>query len=165
MQRPTPSEHTAEPGAPGIDLRRPARRPWHERGVWPVVAVVAIGGVLGACARYAAALLWPTAADGFPWTTLGVNAVGCALIGVLIVAVSDIFTAHPLVRPFLGTGVLGGFTTFSTYTVDVARLLRAGHPATGLAYAAATVTVALVAVTVAAKTTRRVAAALPGRTT
>lgn len=163
MRRPDPLVHAAEPGGPALDLRRPGARPG--RGVWPVVGVVAVGGVLGACARYAAALLWPTPAGAFPWTTLGVNAAGCALIGVLVVAVTDVFTAHPLVRPFLGTGVLGGFTTFSTYTVDIARLLRDGRAATALAYAVATVAAALVSVAVAAAATRRVAGGLPGRTT
>lgn len=154
---------TAEPVPPDIDLRAPAP-PGSGREQWPVLAVVSVGGALGACARYGAALVWPTSAGAFPWTTLAVNALGCALIGVLMVAVTDIVAAHPLVRPFLGTGVLGGFTTLSTYTVDIARLLRDGHPATALTYAAATLAAALAAVWAAATATRRVAARIPGRT-
>ncbi len=76
-----------------------------------MVAVIAGGGVLGSLARYAAGLWWPTGTGRFPWTTLGVNAVGCALISVLLVLVTDVFSVHRLVRPLLGTGVLGGFTT------------------------------------------------------
>ncbi|WP_055564247.1 fluoride efflux transporter CrcB [Streptomyces atriruber] len=123
------------------------------------VAVVAAGGGIGAVARYAAAVEWPAASDGFPWTTLVVNAAGCAAIGVLMVLVTEVGTAHPLVRPFLGTGVLGGFTTFSTYAVDIERLVRGGHARTGLAYLALTLVAALAAVWAAAWTTRRVAAA------
>ncbi|MFD4258131.1 fluoride efflux transporter FluC [Streptomyces sp. NPDC058534] len=112
----------------------------------PVVAVVALGGGAGAAARYAAALWWPTRSGGFPWTTFWVNVAGCAVMGVLMVAVTEVWDVHRLVRPFFGTGVLGGFTTFSTYAVDIRGLLADGHPRTGLAYLAATPLAALTAV-------------------
>ncbi|MFF5758829.1 fluoride efflux transporter CrcB [Streptomyces longwoodensis] len=125
-------------------------------GQLPVVGVVAVGGGLGALARYAAAQGWPTAQGGFPWTTFWVNVVGCAVIGVFLVLTSEVLTAHRLVRPFFGTGVLGGFTTFSTYAVDLQRLFDAGHARTALAYLAATPCAALTAVWLAATATRRV---------
>jgi len=125
-------------------------------GQAPVVAVVAVGGAIGACARYGAALLWPAQTGGFPWTTFWVNVVGCAVIGVFMVVVTEVWAVHPLVRPFFGTGVLGGFTTFSTYAVDIQKLIDHGHPGTGLAYLAATLLAALTAVTLAATATRRV---------
>jgi fluoride exporter len=136
--------------------RAPARRPspWHGQG--PVVAVVAVGGGIGATARYGASLLWPTDATGFPWTTLWVNVVGCFVIGLFMVVITDVWAAHRLVRPFFGTGVLGGFTTFSTYAVDIQRLVDAGHPRTGLAYLAATLCAALTAVWLCVAATRRV---------
>lgn len=84
-----------------------------------VVAVVAAGGGTGAAGRYGAGFLWPSGAAAFPWTTLLVNVIGCALIGVLLVLTFEVCVAHRLVRPFLGTGVLGGFTTFSIYAADV----------------------------------------------
>jgi CrcB protein len=121
-----------------------------------VVAVVALGGAAGATARYAASLLWPTADGAFPWTTLLVNVAGCVLIGVFMVVVTDVWAAHRLVRPFVGTGVLGGFTTFSTYAVGVQRLVAEGRPGTGLAYLAVTVCAAVAAVWGAARLTRRV---------
>jgi CrcB protein len=124
----------------------------------PVVAVVALGGAAGASARYGASLVWPTPADGFPWTTLGVNTVGCALIGVLMVVVGRVRSAHRLVRPFLGTGVLGGFTTFSAYALDVRRLVEGDRVAAGLAYLFLTPSAALAAVGTAAWLTRRVLA-------
>ncbi|MFD0055222.1 fluoride efflux transporter FluC [Streptomyces sp. NPDC127168] len=121
----------------------------------PVVAVVALGGGAGAAARYAAALWWPTRSGGFPWTTFWVNVAGCAAMGVLMVAVTEVWDVHRLVRPFLGTGVLGGFTTFSTYAADIRGLLADGHPGTGLAYLAATPLTTLTAVWLASWAARR----------
>ncbi|MFD4523590.1 fluoride efflux transporter CrcB [Streptomyces sp. NPDC058470] len=133
----------------------PARQvsPWQGQG--PVVATVALGGAIGATARYAVSLLWPSPAGGFPWTTFWVNVVGCAVIGVFMVAVTEVWAVHRLVRPFFGTGVLGGFTTFSTYAVDIQKLLDEGNPATGLAYLAATLLAALAAVWLAMVASRR----------
>ncbi|MEW1752697.1 CrcB family protein [Streptomyces angustmyceticus] len=127
-----------------MDERGRGAAPWQGQG--PVIGVVAAGGAIGATARYGAALLWPTASGAFPWTTLAVNAVGCALMGVLMVVITEVRAAHRLVRPFLGTGVLGGFTTFSTYAVDIQRLVAGGRAAAALAYLAGTVLVALAAV-------------------
>ncbi|MEE1761679.1 MULTISPECIES: fluoride efflux transporter CrcB [unclassified Streptomyces] len=152
-----PAPQLDGPDAPVPDPPRPA--PWH--GQAPVVAVVAVGGATGAVARYAAALLWPTGTTGFPWTTFCVNVVGCFVIGLLMVAITEKWTVHRLVRPFFGTGVLGGFTTFSTYAVDIQRLIEEGRPATALAYLAATLLAALTAVWVAAATARRVLPAGP----
>ncbi|MFC9588430.1 fluoride efflux transporter CrcB [Streptomyces sp. NPDC056944] len=113
----------------------------------PVVAVVAAGGSLGAVARYGASLVWPTPDGAFPWTVLTVNATGCAVLGVLMVLLTETTTApHPLLRPFLGTGFCGGFTTFSTYSLDTQRLLSAGDPARGLLYLGGTLFTALAAV-------------------
>jgi fluoride exporter len=123
-----------------------------------IVAVVSVGGVLGALARYGAGLLWPTAAGSFPWTTLAINVIGCGVMGCLSVAVTEGRPAHHLVRPFLGTGVLGGFTTFSTYCVDIEQLIDHGEAATSLAYLAATIAAAMAAVTTGAWLTRRVLA-------
>jgi CrcB protein len=142
---------TESPSAP----TRTARRP-DVRGQTPVVAVVALGGALGAGARYALSLGWPAHPGQFPWATFWTNVVGCAVIGVFMVVITDVWAAHRLVRPFFGTGVLGGFTTFSTYTVDIQKLVDSGHPRTGLAYLAATLLAALTAVWLAVAATRRV---------
>ncbi|MGR7003404.1 fluoride efflux transporter CrcB [Yinghuangia aomiensis] len=115
-------------------------------GLPAIVAVVALGGAIGAAARFGAGRLWPTAHGAFPWTTFAVNAVGCAVIGVFLVVVTELYQAHPLVRPFFGTGVLGGFTTFSTYAVDIERLVKADRPAIAVAYLAGTLVTALVCV-------------------
>lgn len=78
-----------------------------------VPAAVAAGGALGASARY---LVLNASVERTPLAVLLVNVLGCFLMGVLVAATED-GSAPPLVRPFLGTGVLGGFTTVSTYAV------------------------------------------------
>ncbi|MGW4895629.1 fluoride efflux transporter CrcB [Kitasatospora sp. NPDC004240] len=153
---------TSDGTLPAQEAPPAARRPPVLRGQGPVVAVVAAGGAIGAVARYGAGLLRPEAPGAFPWTTFAVNAVGCALIGVLLVAVTEGRPAHPLVRPFLGTGVLGGFTTFSTYAVDIRRLLVEGRPGPGLAYLGGTLLAAMFAVWAAAGLTRRLLLGGPG---
>ncbi|MFF9479302.1 fluoride efflux transporter CrcB [Streptomyces sp. NPDC014733] len=144
-----------DPVDPDAGARPPARRRNPLSGQGAVIGVVSLGGVVGACARYGASLLWPTPSGGFPWTTLAVNSLGCAVIGVFMVLISEVRSAHRLVRPFFGTGVLGGFTTFSTYAVEIQRLIADGRARTGLAYLALTVVAALVSVTLAATVTRR----------
>jgi CrcB protein len=114
-------------------------------GQGPALAAVAAGGVLGALARYAIGLGLPHSPGTFPLATFLINVAGCLLIGVLIVVITEWTTAHPLVRPFLVTGVLGGFTTFSTYAVDTGELLRAGLAATACAYLVGTLAAALAA--------------------
>ncbi|WP_043266060.1 CrcB family protein [Streptomyces sp. CT34] len=135
-----------------MDERARRAAPW--RGEWPVIGAVAVGGAIGAAARYGAALIWPTGPGAFPWTTLAVNVSGCALMGVLMVLITEVWTAHRLLRPFLGTGILGGFTTFSTYVVDIERLVEAHRVAAAPAYLAATLLAALAAVTAAMTATR-----------
>ncbi|GAA1808772.1 hypothetical protein GCM10009835_29770 [Planosporangium flavigriseum] len=128
-------------GSPFAAARRPPA------GVpWAVLGAVAAGGAVGALARYALGVALPTRAPGFPWTTLLVNVSGCLLMGVLMVLVSDVWTGRRLLRPFLGTGLLGGYTTFSTYIVDAQHLMLAGAVGTALAYLVATVLSALAAV-------------------
>lgn len=155
-----PSSTVAPMGRPdshvlaGPAVSAPRRAPVL-RGHLPAVAVVSLGGGLGAAGRYGASLLWPTGAAEFPWTTLAVNALGCAVIGVFMVVITEFQPAHRLVRPFFGTGVLGGFTTFSTYAVDVERLVRRHEAPTALAYLTATVVAALLCVWAASAATRR----------
>ncbi|MFC3386424.1 fluoride efflux transporter FluC [Couchioplanes azureus] len=107
-----------------------------------VLAAVSAGGVVGALARHGIAVAWPHEPAGFAWATWIVNVTGCFLIGVLMVLIRRFRPEQRLLRPFWGVGVLGGYTTFSTATVDV---LRAA-PGTALTYLAATLVGALAAV-------------------
>ncbi|MEU8716930.1 fluoride efflux transporter CrcB [Streptomyces sp. NPDC001414] len=130
---------------------------WRASGA-AVVAVVAAGGVLGAESRYAASRLWPQGPGVFPLTTFAVNVTGCAVIGVVLVLLSDMRAPSRLLRPFLATGVLGGFTTFSTFALDSRQLIDDGHPGTALLNVCGTLAAALAAVTLAAVGTRRLLA-------
>ncbi|MGW2156029.1 fluoride efflux transporter FluC [Nonomuraea sp. NPDC001699] len=131
---------------PDVDLHVPAQRGELARVPIATPAVIAAGGVLGALARYAVLTAFPVPPGGFAWPTLAVNVSGCLLIGLLMVAITEIWQVHPLTRPFLGVGVLGGFTTFSTSIADAQGALAAGAPRTALAYLAVTLVTALVAV-------------------
>ena len=133
------------PAGSGMNVRvprRPAGRGWTRR---LLLAVISAGGALGALGRYAVTEAFPAEAGGFPWATFAINVIGCLLIGVLMVLLTDVWAGRRLIRPFLGVGVLGGFTTFSTYVVDIQRLVDVGAAGTGLAYLAGTLTAALAA--------------------
>ncbi|MFD3591677.1 fluoride efflux transporter CrcB [Nocardia sp. NPDC058640] len=119
-----------------------------------VLAAVSLGGGLGATARYAIGHFWPVPAGRFPWSTLTVNVLGCFAIGVLMVMITEVFEAPKLVRPFLGIGVLGGFTTFSTYSLEIRGLLDSGAIGTAISYLGVTVFAALGAVAVGMIATR-----------
>ena len=121
-----------------------------------ILLVIALGGALGAAARYGLARAIPHSPGDFPWSTLLTNVSGCLAIGVLLVLVVEHLPTSRLVRPFFGTGLLGGFTTFSTYAVDTRALLAAGRPAVAAAYLFGTLSLGLVAVLVGLRATERV---------
>jgi CrcB protein len=108
-----------------------------------LLSVVSLGGVLGALARYGLQAAYPHKAGQFDWAVLAINASGCLLIGIIAVMITARPGTHRLVRPFLVTGMLGGYTTFSTYVVDIQRALVAGAPRTALLYGIATLATAL----------------------
>jgi len=93
--------------------------------------LVILGGGLGAAARYllTLALIHPR----FPYATVGINLAGSLLLGVLLGASTHRDVPSVLVTT-LGTGVLGGFTTFSTFSVEAADLFRGGRPLAAAAY-------------------------------
>lgn len=122
-----------------------------------VVAAVAAGGVLGAEARHLLTVTAPAAGGGWPWTTFWINVTGCLLIGVLYTVLADVVAhPHPLLRPFLGAGVLGGYTTFSSWSVETVQLLDHGAPGTALGYALASPLAAVLACGLAVAATRRI---------
>lgn len=130
---------------PDVDLRMPAERRELRPRVWPVLVAISAGGVAGAVGRHLIGLLLAGPAGGFGWATLVVNVSGCLLIGVLMVLVEQMWASRRLPRPFLGVGVLGGFTTFSGYVQDV-HLMVTAAAGTALVYLAATLAAALLAV-------------------
>jgi CrcB protein len=119
-----------------------------------VLAVIALGGGLGSLARYGVAHGLPTGGGRFPWSTFIVNAVGCALIGVLAVFVSDVWPAGRYARPFLGVGILGGFTTYSTMMLDLRTLAASADWLVAEVYLAGSLAVGITGVWVGVVGTR-----------
>ncbi len=93
---------------------------------------VALGGALGASARYGVGLLLQRPSLSVPLATLAVNALGCLLAGACM-SWSERHQLAPSLRVFLLTGALGGFTTFSAFGVETIALQRAGKPGLALA--------------------------------
>jgi CrcB protein len=100
----------------------------------PTVMVVTLGGGVGSVLRYGIGNVVHPPHDGFPIATLLINLSGALLLGALVVAVTEVWRVHPLLRPALGTGLLGGYTTFSTFALET-RSLPAG---VAVSYVAAT---------------------------
>ncbi|THV40540.1 fluoride efflux transporter FluC [Glycomyces buryatensis] len=140
-------------------MSEPPRPPvGHVLRATPVSALVAVsaGGAIGALGRYGLTRAFPSDPSEFDLATFTANAAGGLLIGVLMVVVTEVAPGGRLVRPFLGVGVLGGFTTFSTYIVDIGRAANAGDTALAVAYAFATMAVALLTAAAGMYGTRRV---------
>lgn len=139
---------------PDIDLHVPEQRRELREHPAAVLGTISAGGVLGALARYGLDEAFPHRPGEWPWATWSINVGGCLLIGVLMVLISEVSTGQRLLRPFLGVGVLGGFTTFSTAIVDVQQLVGVGAAGAGLTYLVGTVVAALVAVIAGSALTR-----------
>ena len=91
------------------------------------MAYVALGGALGALARYGiSGWVYDRLGENFPWGTLVVNLVGCLALG-LVIRWLQVSAVAPEVRPFLTIGVLGAFTTFSTFSYETVALLQEGQ--------------------------------------
>ena len=91
------------------------------------VLAVFLGGGLGATLRYGmSGMVHRIMGSDFPYGTLVVNILGCLLIGALMSVTEDRILLHPRMRLFLAIGLLGGFTTFSTFSYETVALLRSG---------------------------------------
>ena len=91
------------------------------------ILVVVVGGGIGAGLRFLISHAMPTDGDGFPWATFIVNLTGCFVLGVISgIAVRTNVMSRPMLL-FLGTGMCGGFTTFSTFSMEAMNLFHAGH--------------------------------------
>ncbi|MBI3585770.1 MAG: fluoride efflux transporter CrcB [Ignavibacteriales bacterium] len=92
------------------------------------IILVFLGGGIGAAARYwLSGVVYQKVSTDFPYGTLTVNAIGCLLIGILMAAMEERFLVQPSLRVFLTIGILGGFTTFSTFSFETIALLRDGE--------------------------------------
>lgn len=113
---------------------------------WSHVAAASLGGALGALARWGVDTTWP-AGHGFPWATLAINVTGSFLLA-LLPAFARV-RQNPALPVFLGTGVLGGWTTLSTYAGQSRALLASGDTTLAGLYLATTLLACVVAVRIA----------------
>lgn len=105
----------------------------------PLLFQIAVGGAIGAALRHLMGVeVARRLGAAFPWGTLTVNTLGCFLMGLVVMTVvrrPDLGLQH--LAPFLMTGVLGGFTTFSAFSLEVFLLAERGRPDLALGYVAA----------------------------
>ena len=119
--------------------------------------LIAIGGATGTLLRYAVSRAAPVGAGTFPTTTLIINVMGALALGLLLGALTRHRPADTLWRPLVGVGVLGGYTTFSTFAVEAVQLARADHELTAAVY----VTTSIVVGVLAARLGERIAGTPP----
>jgi fluoride exporter len=120
--------------------------------------LIVVGGMAGTAVRAGLEAAAPAAPGGWPWATFGINVIGSALLAVLVewVAAGEDAGWRRSVRLGVGTGVLGGFTTYSTFSVETLALLSQGHWGLGLAYALASPLAGIAAAVAAIAVLRRV---------
>lgn len=111
-----------------------------------VLLVISAGGALGSLGRWGVGEVLPWSGEGFPWATFVENLSGGFLLGALMVLLLDVWAPRPYLRPFLGVGVLGGYTTFSTYMLETHDLLAGGQAALAATYLFGTLATGVLAV-------------------
>lgn len=146
---------------PGRSPRR-ARPPYLTPSL---LALVFVGGACGTALRAWLEAALPSATGSWPWATFWINLSGALVLGFLL---ESLLLSGPdqgwrrWVRLGVGTGVMGGYTTYSSFIVEADQLLRGGHPWTGIAYALVSVTVGIACALVGITCARRL---LVGRRT
>ena len=110
--------------------------------------LVACGGAIGACLRYGAGIYFAQPQQLFPWATWIVNIVGCLCAGIFLAFTFKYPVLQQEVRLFLMVGILGGFTTFSSFGLETFQLLRSGHVSLALSYALSSLIVGMVVLAV-----------------
>ena len=118
---------------------RPRRARGRHRHAQPdILVAIALGGAIGATARYGLEQAIPTSASGFPIATFVINLLGSLLLGFVIVISLERLAPTRYLRPFLATGVIGSFTTFSTFAVENVQLAHRGAVLVPMLYVPAT---------------------------
>ena len=112
-----------------------------------MLLAVAVGGAVGAAARWGLGSWFPVDGPTFPWTTFAINVTGSVLLALL--PAWGLVRRHPLLPAALGSGVLGGFTTLSAWSEETRSLLASGETATAAAYLLGTLAACLVGVALA----------------
>ena len=139
----------------GGPAEQPARAPDPS-----TLAAIALGGALGASARYGVAQLVHVAPGTFPWATFWTNVSGSLLLGVVLVVLVERFPPSRYARAFVATGFIGAYTTYSTFAVETDVLVKDGHWGMAGLYVAASLAAGLAATWAGMRAGR----ARPGRT-
>jgi len=142
-------EPSGSPGALGVVGQTVRER-------WDVLIAIAVGGAAGSLARWRIEQAWPVRAGGVPWATFAINVTGCALLGLLMVFVLQRWPNARYLRPALGTGVLGGFTTFSTAMAESRALIVHGNGVVAAGYLVGSVVAGLLGAWIGTVAGRRV---------
>jgi fluoride exporter len=121
--------------------------------------LAALGGALGALARWGVATALPRSPGSWPWATLTVNLLGCFLLGAMIAVLAVRRPEVTWPGPFLGVGVLGGFTTYSAFAVEVVHAVEHGAVLGAAGYVLASVLGGVLAVVAGALVVRTAARA------
>lgn len=129
-----PDLSPTDPAEPRVTPPRPRSRAHLHRSRPDVLVAIGLGGMLGAAGRRGMSLWLPTHAGRFPWGTFWTNLAGSFLLGLVLVLILERFPPTRYLRPFVATGVIGAFTTMSTYEVETALLLKDGYLLAGVVY-------------------------------
>jgi len=128
-----------------VPAAKPNATEWLSQPVRRIL-VIAVGGALGTLARYELGQTVVAAATGFPWATFATNTSGSFLLGVILTVVAERWPPTRYVRPFAAIGFCGGFTTFSTFTVEAVRRTQLGDPRVAVVYLLASLAAGVAAV-------------------
>src|SRR4051794_8360524 len=119
------------------------------------LAAIFAGGFIGAAARAEIGVAWTSGPAAWPWATFVVNVAGAFLLGYFATRLQERLPVSAYRRPFLGTGVCGALTTFSTMQIELLDMLDAGRLALAAGYAAASIVLGFAAVWLATNLVRR----------
>lgn len=124
--------------------------------LWTGFLVVFLGSGIGGMLRHGVGLLaLRVTGANFPWGTLVINVVGSALMGLMIGLFAARSINDPELRLFVTTGLIGGFTTWSTFSLDIVTLWERGEIGSAIAYASASIVLSLTVLTIALLAARR----------
>jgi fluoride exporter len=119
------------------------------------LAAIFVGGALGSGLRTGLAELAPTHTGHWPWVTFGVNIIGCLLLGYFVTRLQERLPVTAYRRPLLGTGLCGALTTFSTFQVELLKMLEHGDVGLAIAYAAGSIAAGFVGIALGTGVVRR----------
>jgi fluoride exporter len=120
------------------------------------LAAIFCGGIVGALARTGLTRVFPVGPGSWPWPTFVVNVVGAFMLGYFVTRLQERLPTSAYKRPFLGTGLCGALTTFSTMQVELFRMIQTDRWELALGYAAASVGAGFLALAGATAVVRRV---------